>query len=136
MLYLIKYIKKRGFEVYKKAVKICYRAICVFLSAVILLSVFGFIPSSNAATEYFYETNKKQTQAVLDYITVMYITKYPSFGLVYEYGSERDKAVLSELAKEITSGRKTDGDKALAISKWVTENTTKKPPPATATRSL
>jgi len=124
MLYLIKYIKKRGFEVYKKAVKICYRAICVFLSAVILLSVFGFIPSSNAATEYFYETNKKQTLAVLDCITVMYITKYPSFGLVYEYGSERDKAVLSELAKEITSGRKTDGEKALAISKWVTENTT------------
>ena len=90
-----------------------------------LLLAFGCVSvtvGADPAQGEIYELNKKQTAAALDYITEMYIEKYPEFGLLNEYGGEGDKKVLSDLALSLTENCASDTQKAKVLCDWVADN--------------
>ena len=92
------------------------------ISLVIILLFAALVKVDMVNAESCYTVTPKITDAVEQYLTEMYIEKYPDMGLEFTYGSAADQKVLETLADKITADITKEEDMTLAIAQWTNRN--------------
>ncbi|MCR5736631.1 MAG: transglutaminase-like domain-containing protein [Eubacterium sp.] len=88
--------------------------------------------SAFVETAYVYGANQNMydtlalnlTEETFHYLDEVYVKKYPQLGLRLEYGTKKEKEILTTLAKKITKDCKSNQEKVDEIADWIKKNIT------------
>lgn len=93
---------------------------CMLFLACVLFFGVGNSKEVNAAS--CYTMTPKMTDALYEYMTEIYIKKFPQMGLEICYGTTKDKQELQTLADVVTKNYSTNREKAREIAEWTNRN--------------
>ncbi len=91
----------------------------VICSMIISTGISKVDASSNSLYNLYTKTLVSDS---IKYLNEVYLKKYPNLGLTLKYGTLEEKAIIKNLAKDITKNSKTDLEKSNAIYNWILKN--------------
>lgn len=103
------------------------KTIFVILSLFMAISLFGMaMPVSAQIQEddFCIKYTPQMAEDTFRYLEEFYVEKHPEMALLWTYGMEEDKRILTEHTNKVIEGCNTDTEKVQAIYSWIIENIT------------
>ena len=103
------------------------KTIFVILSLFMAISLFGMaMPVSAQIQEddFCIKYTPQMAEDTFRYLEEFYVEKHPEMALMWTYGMEEDKRILTEHTNKVIEGCKTDKEKVQAIYSWIIDNIT------------